>query len=146
MKNLPSSGDANGAGIIYCEITDNNSTYEVNSCINTGSISMPGPYAIANTGIKTNSYYNSDNINSSSIADSSTFVIAKTTSELCDRTKTELFENWSFAAEGEADRYPLPNLSGVFESSSGGESIWDQICVAAQIQDSASATVKPSDF
>lgn len=146
LKNLPSSGHANGAGIIYCETTDNYSTYEVNSCINTGSISMPGPYAIADTGIKTKSYYNSDNINSGSIEDSSTFVIAKSTSDLCKLTSTDLSEEWSFAEEWEADRYPLPDLSEVFGSSSGEESIWSQICVAAQIQDSASAAAMPSDL
>lgn len=67
---------------------------------------------------------------------------AKTTTDLCSLTSEKLSDNWSFAS----DRYPLPDLSGVFESPSGEESIWDQICVAAQIQDSASATVKPSDF
>lgn len=133
LKNLPSSGNANGAGIIYCETTNNYSTYEVNSCINTGSISMPGPYAIADTGVKTNSYYNSDNIISGSIADSSTFVIAKTTTELCKLTSTDLSQEWSFAAEGEDDRYPLPDLSEVFGSSPEEGSIWAQICDAATI-------------
>jgi len=78
--------------------------------------------------------------------DSVVGVIAKTTTDLCKLTTTVLSDNWSFAEEGEADRYPLPDLSGVFGSSSGEESIWSQICVAAQIQDSASTVVMPSDF
>lgn len=134
LKNLPSSGDANGAGIIYCEITDNYSTYEVNSCINTGSISMPGPYAIANTGIKTNSYYNSDNINSNSIADSSTFVFAKSTSELYSLTSGDLSEHWSFAADG--SRYPLPNVKETFTQFTGsdGKTVWQEIVEAADFE------------
>lgn len=132
LKNLPSSGNANGAGIIHCEITDNYSTYEVNSCINTGSISMPGPYAIANTGIKTNSYYNSDNINSSSIADSSTFVIAKSTSELYSLTSGDLSTNWSF----DESRYPLPNVEETFSQFTGsdGKTVWDEIVEEADFE------------
>lgn len=78
--------------------------------------------------------------------DSVVGVIAKTTTDLCKLTTTVLSDNWSFAEEGDNTRYPLPNLEEDFGNSSEEESIWEQICDAAQIQDSASAAVMASDL
>lgn len=156
LVELSSNGTGKGSGIVDVEDTHYKPTASVKNCINVGFVNFHVNIAIANETYTTttieNCYYDLDKWTRVEFDTTNTYTptdtssIAKTTSDLCDRTKTDLSDDWSFAEEGEAARYPLPDLSGVFESPSGEESIWDQICVAAQIQDSASATVKPSDF
>lgn len=150
LVELSSNGTGKGSGIVDVEDTHYKPTASVKNCINVGFVNFHVNIAIANETDTTtieNCYYDSDKwtrVGFGTYTPTDTSSIAKTTTVLCTLKSENLFTDWSFAADG--TRYPLPDLSGVFESPSGEESIWDQICVAAQIQDSASATVKPSDF
>lgn len=155
-KGSAQSLNASGIATIY------SGTPTINRCINTELVkSSSTRFAIANIdsyiieeGSFYSLYYDStkwkyfdfSGKESEYNCEDKSLIGAKSTSELCTLKANDLSQEWSFAAEGDNTRYPLPDLSGVFVSSSGGESIWDQICVAAQIQDSASAAVKPSDL
>lgn len=140
----------NTSGFAWITLDGQEQTCSIANCISVGVPTSYDDMYYAITNYNDNSKGNFDNLYydkekwEGKIArdDSVVGVIAKTTTNLCSPSTSDLSDNWSF----EDGRYPLPDLSEIFGSSSGEESIWAQICAAAQIQDSASAAVMPSDL
>lgn len=130
MADINSNGTGNGAGIVY--IPSSSNSYTVKACINVGNINVPGPYAIANKQ-GNNCYYDLNKWTGSTPEDQS-YVFAKSTSELCKLTTTDLSEHWSFAADG--SRYPLPNVEETFTQFTGsdGKTVWEEIVEAADFE------------
>ena len=129
LIDLTSGGIGNICGIVDVENTNFSPTVSVNNCINVGNISVSTPYAIASKNATINNcYYDSDKWTGNTPNDN---IPSKTTAQLCSLSTTDLPDNWSFA-EG---RYPLPNVSETFSQFRGsdGQTVWEQICVAAQI-------------
>lgn len=113
LKDLPVCYPGTSSGIVF---VNTNITSSIDRCINVGLSSCPTAYAIANSGVNSNCYYNSETTYGGQ-AFSDKFdekVIPKTTADLCALNSGDLSDQWSFAEEGEPLRYPLPNLSEVY--------------------------------
>ena len=128
LKDLPVWSLGSSSGIVF---VDTNVTSSIDRCINVGLSSCPTAYAIANSGVNSNCYYNSETTYDGwqGFSDRSENVIEKTTAELCALKAEDLSGEWSFAEEGEPLRYPLPNLSGVYTAN-----VWSEIVSAEEVE------------
>ena len=126
LKDLPFCNPGLSSGIVYVNTP---ATSSIDRCINVGKSACPSAYAIANSGVNSNCYYNSETtFDGQGFSDGSEKVIPKTTAELCNLNSDYLSDEWSFAEEGEPTRYPLPNLSEVYN-----EAVWSDIKSAAEV-------------
>lgn len=126
LKDLPFCNPGLSSGIVYVNTP---ATSSIDRCINVGKSACPSAYAIANSGVNSNCYYNSETTyDGQGFSDGSEKVIPKTTAELCNLNSDYLSDEWSFAEEGEPTRYPLPDLSEVYN-----EDVWSGIKSAAEV-------------
>ena len=133
LKDLPVWSSGSSSGIVF---VNTNVTSSIDRCINVGKSACPSAYAIANSGVKSNCYYNSETTYDGwqdLIDKTDENVIQKTTADLCALNSGDLSDQWSFAEEGEDDRYPLPNLSGVYNAT-----VWSDIKSEAEVELSGS--------
>jgi len=122
LKDLPVWSLGSSSGIVF---VDTNITSSIDRCINVGKSACPSAYAIANSGVNSNCYYNSETTYDGwqdLIDKSYENVIQKNTAELCNLNSDVLSNEWSFAEEGAPSRYPLPDLSEVYTVWSAIES------------------------
>ena len=127
LKDLPVWSLGSSSGIVF---VDTNVTSSIDRCINVGKSACPSAYAIANSGVNSNCYYNTETTYDGwqdLIDKSYENVIQKNTAELCNLKAEDLSDQWSFAAAGAPSRYPLPDLSKV------NETVWSAITSAEEV-------------